>query len=336
MVSANKPQPLIIYATTSDFARESICNEITDYAIKVQTGVVDEPSFLPVLYMADREDDWTSPATWAKANPNMGVSVSEDDLARECKIAQEIPTKENEFKRLHLNIRTEQSERLVTMASWDACRVDKLPDLVGQRCWCGLDLAAVGDFTAFVAVFAWQGKYVLKPMFWLPKAATRKRRDAMGATFEVWERTGAVRFTHGNEVDYSAIESDIAAFAKQYAVEEVAADRLFQGAQLCQNLGERHGIAIVEHGQGFLSMALPTKQFLEAVSGGQVIHDGDPVLRWMVSNLTGKQDEAGNWKPDKKRSAEKIDGVVATIMGLGRAIANAGVSVYEGRGIRSV
>ena len=83
-------------------------------------------------------------------------------------------------------------------------------------------------------------------------------------------------------------------------------------------------------------MALPTKQFLEAVSGGQLIHDGDPVLRWMVSNLTGKQDEAGNWKPDKKRSAEKIDGVVATIMGLGRAIANAGLSVYEEHGIREV
>ena len=272
----------------------------------------------------------------SKANPNMGVSVSEEDLARECKIAQEIPTKENEFKRLHLCIRTEQAERLVTMAAWDACRVPVLPNVTGQRCWCGLDLAAVGDFVAFVAVFAWQEKYVLKPIFWLPKAATRKRRDAMGAVFEVWERTKAVRFTPGNEVDYAAIEADIAEFAQHHAVEEVAADRLFQGAQLCQNLYERHGMKVVEHGQGFLSMALPTKQFLEAVSGGQLIHDGDPVLRWMVSNLTGKQDEAGNWKPDKKRSAEKIDGVVATIMGLGRAIANAGLSVYEEHGIREV
>lgn len=318
-------QPLFIHLTTSDYEREgSICNDKHAYAGKVRDGVIDDPAFLPVIYEATKDDDWTDEAVWAKANPNLDVSVSLEYLRRECQRAQDDPTYENTFKRLHLNIRTEQAERLLPIERWDACRVDELPDLTGQRCWCGLDLGATGDFTAFVAVFPVEGRYAVVPTFWIPEAAANRRKNALGEVYRTWERAGALKVTPGNEVDYAKVRADIAAFASRHPVQHVAVDRLFQGAEFCQSLNKQHGIDVVDHGQGFLGMAIPTRTFLEMVGNGTIMHDGNPVLRWMVSNLTGEQDAAGNWKPSKKKSGEKIDGVVATIMGIGLAVAEHG------------
>lgn len=316
-----RPNPFCVHLTTSDYEREnSVCNQKHDYGSRVRDGIIDDPSFLPVIYEATRDDDWTSPEVWAKANPNLGISIPLDYIERECKRAQSDPAYENAFKRLHLDVRTEQADRLLPVERWDACR-GELPDLAKRRCWCGLDLGATRDFTAFVAVFPLDdGQYAIKSIFWIPAGPAKQRKDRMGAVYLKWERAGALRITEGDEVDYATIERDIVAFAGQHAVQEIAADRLFQGAQIVQRLAEKHGLPIIEHGQGYISMAAPCREFLELVGNGSVVHDGNPVLRWMVSNLVGKQDEAGNWKPDKKRSAEKIDGVVAAIMGLGRAV----------------
>ena len=330
-----RPNPFCIHLTTSDYEREgSICNEKHDYAGKVRDGIIDDPAFLPVIYEASREDDWTSPDVWAKANPNLGVSVPVDYIERECKRAKSDPLYENTFKRLHLNIRTEQAERLLPIEKWDGCAVESLPDLAGCRCWCGLDIGSTGDFTAFCAVFPEGDSFYAMPIFWIPESASDRRRERLGPQYLAWERAGVLRITPGDEVDYARVEADIVEFAEQYAVQEIAADRLFQGAQLVQNLGERHGFAVVAHGMGYLSMAAPTKAFLERVGNRTLVHDGNPVLRWMVSNLMGKQDEAGNFKPDKKHSGDKIDGVVALIMGLGRAeMLGLTGSAYEDHGV---
>jgi phage terminase large subunit-like protein len=337
MASANKPQPLLIYTTTSDYERPSICNEIHLHACKVRDGLIEDFAFLPVIYEATKDEDWTDSKVWEKANPNLGVSVSEEYLKRECERAKESPAYENTFKRLHLNIRTEQAERLLPIEKWDACMVDELPDLTGKRCWCGLDIGSTGDFTAFVAVFHVENRFAMVPIFWIPQAAATKRRGNMGAVYKGWEDAGLLRITPGNEVEYARVENDIVEFASKHGMVELAIDRLFQGASICQTLGEKHGLPVFAHGQGFTSMALPTRQFLEMVGNGTVMHDGNAVLRWMVSNLAGKSDEAGNCKPDKKRSAEKIDGVVAAIMGLGRAIVGAStepkISFYETHGL---
>ena len=320
-----RAQPLVIHLTTADYEREgSVCNDKHDYACRVRDNHGDplqpgyDPAFLPVIYEATKEDDWTDPCVWRKANPNYEVSVPHDYLARECRRAKEDPSYENTFKRLHLDIRTEQADRLLPVERWDAC-LGELPDLTGQRCWCGLDLGATRDFTAFVAVFRVGERFAVKSIFWIPQSAAGRRRDQMGATFLAWERARVLRVTPGDEVDYERVEMDLVEFSKDHAVQEIAADRLFQGAQLIQHLNEKHGLLTFQHGQGYLDMAVPTRTFLEHVGAGKILHDGNPIMRWMVTNLTGKQDEAGNWKPDKKRSAEKIDGVVALIMALGRA-----------------
>ena len=317
----SRDEPLSFYVTTADYEREgSICNAKHDKACKVRDNILHDPEFLPVIYEATKDDDWTDPAVWAQANPNLGISKRLDYMKSECRKAKDEPAYENTYRRLHLNVRTEQAERLLPVDRWDACR-GELPDLAGCRCWAGLDLGATRDFTAFVPVFPLEDdRYAIKPFFWIPESAARKRKEKLGATYLMWERAGALRITEGDEIDYDKVEADIAEFAKHHKLEEIAADRLFQGAQIIQHLNEKHGITTFEHGQGFLDMAIPTRTFLEYVGDRKVVHDGNPVMRWMIGNLTGKQDEAGNWKPDKKRAADKIDGAVAGIMGLGRAV----------------
>ncbi|KKL20610.1 hypothetical protein LCGC14_2453730, partial [marine sediment metagenome] len=151
-------QPLIIHITTSDYERESICNEKHLQASKVRDGITKDPSFLPVIYEATIDDDWADPKVWAKANPNLDVSLPTKYLERECQHAKEVPAYENTFKRLHLNIRTEQATRWISMESWDACdeKID-LADLVGRDCYAGLDLASKIDVASFVLLFPLRG-----------------------------------------------------------------------------------------------------------------------------------------------------------------------------------
>jgi len=148
-------QPVIIYITTADFDRPSICNEKHDYACKVRDGIIADPAFLPVIYEAARDEDWTSPKVWRRANPNLGVSIGEEYLERECRRARETPTYENTFKRLHLNMRTQQDIRWLQMVKWDACgRVPIDPaSLEKKRCFAGLDLSTTTDVTALTLVF---------------------------------------------------------------------------------------------------------------------------------------------------------------------------------------
>ena len=321
-----RKQPLMVAASTSDWEREgSPCNALHDYATKVRDNLAHDPSFLPVIYEATKDDDWTSLETAAKANPNYGVSVDATNFQILLQNAKNDPLFENEFKRLHLNIRTEQAQRLIKMADWDACQGD-LPDLHGLPCWCGLDLGATRDFSAFVAVFPLgDRRYALKPIFWIPESAAVDRRNRMGATFLAWERAKLLRITTKyHEADYQQIQADIAAFAKEHDVREVAADPLFQGKDTTQRLIDEYGITVIEHKQGAVAMALPMRLFMEAIGDHRLVHDGHRVLRWMVSNLAGVQDRVGNWLPSKKHSPEKIDGVLGSIMGLARAIANEG------------
>jgi phage terminase large subunit-like protein len=316
-----RSQPLLVAISTSDFEREgSPCNQMHDYGSKVRDNLVTDPTFLPAIFEATKEDDWTTPATWRKANPNLGVTIEEDDLRQLCEKAKADPPFENEFKRLHCNIRTEQSERLLPVERWDACK-GELPDLSKKSCWCGLDPGATSDFTAFLAVFPLEpGLYAVVPRFWLPEATARKRRERLGTTYQVWERQDALTLTPGNEIDYRRITQDIAAFSEQHAIQEVAVDALFQGHQVLTDLRDEHGLNAFEHQQGWKHMAIPTRTWIEHVGEKKIVHDGNPVMRWMVSNLMGRLDRAGNVLPDKEKSGDKIDGVVACIMALGRAV----------------
>lgn len=321
-------QPLIVHITTSDFERESICNEKHKYACAVRDNGGNprkagyDPSFLPVIYEAGVDDDWHKPSTWRKANPNMGVSIPREFLARECKRAQETPTYENTFKRLHCNIRTEQDVRWIQMPTWDACgEAFEVSDLEGRACYGGLDLASTQDTTAFVLVFPIEdGSHYVLPYFWIPgdNARAKERKDKV--PYLTWERDSRIVLTNGNGTDYGVLRHDIKELGKRFDIKEIAFDR-WNAAYIVQQLQEEDGFHMVEFGQGFQSLSAPSKEFERLLLGGNLMHGGHPVLRWQATNVMVKIDPAGNIKPDKGKSTQKIDGIVGTIMALGRAMA---------------
>ncbi|MBT8198948.1 MAG: terminase large subunit [Acidimicrobiia bacterium] len=330
-----RDQPMIVHITTSDYDRPSICNEKHDYACKVRDGVVDDLSFLPVIYEASPEDDWTDPDVWAKANPNLGVSCSLEYLERECKRAQEIPTYENTFKRLHLNIRTEQDVRWIPLSLWDECATEVDPkQLEGCKCFLGVDLAATSDVAAAVAYFPMDdGRDQVLAWFWVPKDEAEKREKRDKVPYVTWSRQGLLKMTPGNVIDYDVIRADIGDLAEKYKVERIGLDPWNSQQLETQLVGD--GFDVVKFRQGFGSLSGPSKEFEKRVKGRRLRHGGNPILRWMASNVVVDMDAAGNIKPNKKKSSEKIDGIVSLVMAIGLQMASTSRdSVYEERGVR--
>ncbi len=351
MASLNRLQPLLIYLTTADFDRESICNEKYDYACKVRDNIIKDPAFLPVIYEAmhkDKsgklvEDDWTKVKTWRKANPNLGISVSIDFMKRECRRAQETPTYENTFKRLHLNIRTAQDVRWIPADLWDDCNfaIDE-EQLKGKQCFVGFDLSTNTDIAGYVLLFLpdddcerWQ----VLPRFYIPKDNAEKREDRDRVPYITWAREGLITLTEGNVIDYDTIKADFEADCQIYNMVEIAFDRWnFEGPRQRFIADGAPEDKFVSFGQGFASMSAPAKELEKLLLAKELAHGDHPVLKWMASNVAVEMDAAGNIKPSKKISKEKIDGIVMLIMALGRAMVTAGPkeSVYESRGIITI
>ena len=323
-------QPIILHITTSDYARESICNEKDAYAHKVRDGEIDDPAFLPAIYEADKKDDHRAIATWRRANPNLDVSVKREYIEREFKRAEETPSYLNTVLRLHLNIRTQLDIRWLDLEAWDrggadapdpvAWRARMLEELRGARCAGGLDIGSVRDLTALVLFFEDESSddesYIALPWFWLPEPQARLR-DTKEAPYLTWIRQGFIETTDSETLDYDALRRDINALGDDFGIFELAIDRMFQGDQLMMQLAG-DGFEMVPFGQGFYSMAAPSRRFEELVIGGKIRHGMNPVLRWMAMNAAAETDAAGNVKPSKKLATERIDGIVAEIMALGR------------------
>lgn len=315
-----RAQPLMIMITTAGYDRNSICWEQHEYALRVRNGLIDDPTYYAAIYAADEADDWTAPSTWAKANPNIGVSVREEFLAQECRAALESPAYQNTFRRLYLNQWTQQATRWIDMAAWDRCAA-LLPDLAGRPCFGGLDLASTTDIAALALVFppqtAGEPLYVL-PHFWIPadNMVERERRDRV--PYATWVRQGLIEATPGNVIDYGYIRNAINGLAATYAVQEIAFDP-WNATQLSIELAG-DGIDMIEMRQGFASLSAPSKELLRLVLSGALAHGGNPVLRWMADNVSARQDPAGNVKPDKAKSTGRIDGIAACVMGIGRAM----------------
>jgi phage terminase large subunit-like protein len=331
-----RENPLFVMITTSDFDRPSICNEQLEYADKILSGVIKDDRFLPVIYRATIDDDWTDPEVWAKANPNLGVSISMEYMQRECQKAQDIPSYENTFKRLHLNVKTQQAQRWLQLQRWDLCG-GPLPDLRGRRCIAGLDLASTTDICAFVLVFEPTEEdptvYIL-PYFWVPSEGAREREKRDGVPYATWARSGLIRTTEGNVADYDHILKDVQELAELYEIVEIAIDRW--GSQNLQNQLSGAGFEVVPFGQGFASMSPSCKALEKMIIGVECCHGGNEVLRWMASNVAIESDSAENIKFSKKRSTEKIDGMVALAMAIGRLEAQTTAetgSVYDTGGI---
>jgi phage terminase large subunit-like protein len=332
-------QPLLIHITTADFDRESICNEKHEYACKVRDGIIDDPAFLPVIYEAPPDADWIDPEVWAEVNPNLGVSVSVEYLQRECRRARETPTYENTFKRLHLNMRTAQDVRWLSVEQWDACGGSPVDEaaLRGRECYAGLDLSTTTDVSALVLVFLDpEGAVTLVPRFWIPGDNAHKREKRDRVPYVTWARQGLIEMTPGNVVDYDVVRTRINELGRIFQVREIAVDP-WNATQLSTQL-QGDGFEVVNFGQGYKDMTSPAKELEKLVVSGRLRHGGHPVLRWMASNVAVEMDAAGNLKPSKKKSTERIDGITAAVMALGRALLQPPSlpSVYDTHGLSAM
>ncbi len=318
-------QPLTFYITTAGYDKNSICWELHDYALKVRAGTINDPTFLPIVYSADEQDDWTDPEVWAKANPSLGVTLKHEYLEQECKRAQEVPAYENTFRRLHLNQWTNQETRWLPLDKWDECQTEiDLEVLKGTPCYGGLDLSTTTDITAFALVFPRDEGAVVMCWFWMPEDVMRERERRDRVPYSLWARQGFIQPTPGNVVDYDYIESQITKLADCYDIREVAYDP-WNATQLVLWLQDK-GLTMVPTRQGFASLSAPTKALEQMVLGKKIRHDNNPVLRWMVDSVTVAQDPAGNIKPvkpDRQKSSARIDGVVAAVMAIDRMTRNA-------------
>ena len=331
-------QPLYFLITTAGTDTNSICYETHMKAKDIIDGRKIDPTFYPVIYGADTSEDWTSPAVWKKANPSLGETIGIDKVEAACESAKQNPGEQNSFRQLRLNQWVKQAIRWMPMDKWDACAYPvSEDDLEGRICYGGLDLSSTTDITAFVLVFPpldEDDKYIVLPYFWLPEETLELRVRKDHVPYDVWESQGFIKTTEGNVVHYGFIEAFIERLSERYNIREIAFDR-WGAVQMVQNL-EGMGLTVVPFGQGFKDMSPPTKELMKLVLEKKIAHGGHPVLRWMMDNIFIRTDPAGNLKIDKEHSTEKVDGCIATVMGLDRAIRcglDSGDSVYDTRGL---
>ncbi|MFR8734886.1 MAG: terminase TerL endonuclease subunit, partial [Clostridium perfringens] len=255
-----------------------------------------------------------------------------------CESAKQNPTEENAFRQLRLNQWVKQAIRWMPMEKWDLCNFAvNEEELKGRVCYGGLDLSSTTDITAFVLVFPpidEDDKYQILPHFWLPEDNLDLRVKRDHVNYDLWHKQGYIQTTEGNVVHYGFIEKFIEDLGDIYNIREIAFDR-WGAVQMVQNL-EGMGFTVVPFGQGFKDMSPPTKELMKLTLERKIAHGGHPVLRWMMDNIFIRTDPAGNIKADKEKSTEKIDGVIATIMALDRAIRcgnDTSESVYDDRGL---
>ena len=223
------------------------------------------------------------------------------------------------------------------MEKWEACKADFSPKSLGGRvCYGGLDLSSSTDITAFVLVFPptdTDENYYILPFFWIPEENLERRVAKDHVPYDIWEQQGFIQTTEGNVIHYGFIENFIDELGKKYNIKEIAFDR-WGAVQMTQNL-ENLGFTVIPFGQGFKDMSPATKELMNLVLGKKIRHNGQPVLHWMMDNVCVRTDPAGNIKMDKSKSTEKIDGAVATVMALDRAIRNgtSTESIYDSRGL---
>ena len=332
-----RTQPLFFLITTAGTDRNSVCFEQHQKALDIIEGRKIDPTFYPVIYGASDDDDWSSEDVWYKANPSLGYTIDIEKVQNAYISAKENAAEENVFRQLRLNQWVKQSTRWMQMDKWDACAFAvNEEELLGRECYGGLDLSSSTDITAFVLVFPPRNdmeKYMILPYFWIPEDNMRLRVRRDHVPYDVWAAEGFLQTTEGNVIHYGFIEQFIDELGKKFHIKEIAFDR-WGAVQMVQNL-EGMGFTVVPFGQGYKDMSPPTKELMKLTLEERIAHGGHKVLRWMMDNVFVRQDPAGNIKMDKEKSTEKIDGAVATVMALDRAIRNGGCdgSVYDDRGI---
>ncbi len=343
--TAARRQPLEIYITTAGINGEGYAWEMHELAESVLSGEIEDPTFLPVIFAAPADADWKAEATWRQANPGYGISVKPEYMTAEAAKAARSPRAENDFKRFHLNMWTEQVTRWLPMDRWARCTADpadrdlwkKLPERMrGRAAFGGLDLSITRDMTSLCWMFPHddpEGPLTYIWRFWLPRESARNQPPRRRLRYERFVEAGALTLTDGDAVDYAYIEKQILADAEAFNICWLGFDR-YNATELSIRLKDQHGMPVEGFGQGYVSMNPPSKEFERRIVLGGIEHGNNPVARWMAENVSTEQDPAGNIKPSKRgrgENAPKIDGIVAAIMGTGGWMGTAPVakSIYE-------
>lgn len=359
-------QPLLIMMSHAGDDDEGICAEEYDYAKRVLSGTVNDPTFLPVIFEATSDDDWSDPAVWRRVNPGHGITVQHDAIVSECEQAKAEPRKLNDFLMYTLNRWVNQAVAWIPIDWWDRCAgaVDEAR-LAALPCYAGLDMSQKYDLTALVLAFpeplegtpetiavpvetetgAVTPKTVslnfgltLLPFFWLPADTLLERVKQDRIPYDQWKAAGLLRVTEGGSIDYDRVLRDI--------VEEIIPrfPRLKEGrigydpafaTDIATKLRDRHGLLTVETLQNYKHLSEPAMVFEALVKTKRVRHSGHRILRNHVENVSIKSDDAGRIRPVKpKRQTKRIDGVAASLMAVAQYILNPiVVSVYEERGV---
>lgn len=346
-------QPLVLAITTAGYNRQGIgyaqhlrCERILEGV----TGFENGDRLFAYIAAVDEGDRWDDEKVWIKANPNLGVSVSLDKLRAKCSAAKEDATAVNSFLCKHLNRWTSQEVRAINPEKWAACcvagkfadpkalREEAIKTLRGRLCMGALDLSSKIDLSCFLLLFPplppratrdASGKvveipgdplYRILPWFWVPEDNVQERVTKDRVEYDVWVREGFLQTTPGNVVDQEFIRAEILKARAYFRIAEIGFDS-WNNTQLSLQL-KQSGMTMVDVRQGFRTLSEPFKEVLALILGARFEHYNNPVLRWCMNNLASTQDPAGNIKPDKDKSKEKIDGAVALIMAMSRFVAN--------------
>ena len=328
-------QPLMFVITTAGFNKSGACYAYRENVIKVLRGVNEDDSLFGIIYTLDDKSEWDDPKMWIKANPNLGVSLSADYLADQVKDAKNRPEAVRNVMTKNVDLWVDAERTWILDDAWQKCIGTTAPaDLKGCACWGGLDLSNVSDITAYVLLFHENDRFQLLPHFWIPEEKMREKIRKENINYDKWVAEGYVTVTPGNVIDYDFVKADILRIVADYDLRTSAYDR-WNSSQTIIDL-QNEGMECNPFGQGYGSMSAPTKEFEKLVLTGKIEHFGNPVLRWMLASTLVKTDPAGNIKPDKEKSTQKIDGIVAAIMALGEwmtAQANDERNPYENRGL---
>lgn len=342
--TGSRNQSLLWLITTSGSNRAGICFEQRTYVTRIlnsvlkrhpeipadyRGGCIDDDSYFGIIYTIDEEqkdadgniiapaDDWTKEETWRKANPNYGVSVKPDDIARLAHKAQNISSATNNFLTKRLNVWVNADTAWMNMRAWDKCAdpAMSLADFEGQPCRVAFDLASKIDIAARGQLFTRDGHYYFFLKSYLPED---RIEESDNSQYSGWVRDGHIATTEGNVLDFDLLEVDLKADAAVFEIKEVAYDP-FQATQFSTRMSAE-GFEMVEMRPTVLNFSEPMKELEKLVLQGKFHHDGDPVLTWMVSNVVAHIDAKDNIYPRKEKPENKIDGVIALLMCLGREI----------------
>ena len=329
-----RQEPLTIAITTAGFDKHSLCYEQNLYSQKVRSGTVVDRSHLPVLFGAPIDADWKSPAVWRAANPNLGVSVEESFLQSECEKAQELPGHEIAFRQLYLCQWTETKKRWISLESWAACAAPEIDEqyFAGKDIYIGVDLSTTTDLTSVAVITVDEEENVAFLSYaFCPENGIRRRARVDRVPYDTWASQGSLIATPGDVVDYEFVAEKIRMIAKiARSVKAVGYDP-WNATQFAVGL-QQEGLPMLEVRQGYRSLSESSKALEALVLGKKLKHGSHPVADFCMANTMIDTDPAGNIKPSKSSSTERIDCIAALVTALACMVhkdADNKTSIYE-------